>query len=65
MAQPKALAGAITEMPCSGVAEMFTRSSKMHLGSILVNSAGCHNNYVKTLKNALTVPNNDRGRVDY
>ena len=43
MAQTKALAGGITEMPCSVMAEVSANSSKMHLGSVLVNSAVCHN----------------------
>ena len=43
MAQAKIPAGATPEMPCSVVAEMFTNGSKMHLGSILVNSAVRHN----------------------
>ena len=55
MAQTKPLAGAITEMRCSTVAEMCTNSFKMHLGSILENSAVRHN-CGKILENALTVP---------
>ena len=43
MAQTKALAGAITDIPCSLVAEMSTKSPKIHPGSILVNSAVRHN----------------------
>ena len=44
MAQTKALANVITEMLYSAVAEMYTNnSSKFHLGSILANSAACHN----------------------
>ena len=42
MTQMKALDGAIAEIPCSVMAEMPTNSSKMHLRSILVNSAVCH-----------------------
>ena len=37
MAQTKALVGMITEMRCSIVANMITKGSKKHLGSILVN----------------------------
>ena len=37
MAQTKALVGVITEVRCSIVANMSTKSSKKHLGSILVN----------------------------
>ena len=43
MAQTEALAVGITEMRCSELAEMYTKRSKMHLGSILVNSAVCYN----------------------
>ena len=43
MAQTKALVGVIAEMHCSIVAKMSTNSSKNYLGSILVNSAVCHN----------------------
>ena len=58
MAQTKALAGALTEMHCSIVGEMSTSSSKMHLGSILVNSA-VRRNGGKIRENALTVPQSD------
>ena len=43
MALTKALAGVIPEIHCSIVAEMSSNSSKMHLGSILMNSAVCFN----------------------
>ena len=58
MAQMKALAGAITEMHCSILDEMSTNSSKMHLGSILVNSAA-RSNCGKIQENAFTVPQSD------
>ena len=43
MAQTKALARAITEIPCLVVAEMSTKSFYMYLEAILVNSAVRHN----------------------
>ena len=59
-AQIKALAGAITVMHCSIiVAEMSTNSSKIHLGSILVNSAVRHNCW-KIRENALAAPQSYR-----
>ena len=57
-AQTKAIDVTITDMPCSVVAEMSTKMSKMHLGSILVSSAVCRN-CIKIVENALTVPQND------
>ena len=39
MAQTKAVAGAITEMPCSVVAKMFSKSSTTHVGSIVATSS--------------------------
>ena len=58
MAETKALAGANTEMHCSILGEMSTNSSKMHLGSLLVNSA-VRRNCGKIQENALTVPQSD------
>ena len=55
MARTKAVAGAITEIHCSIVADMSINSSKMHLGSILMNSAVRHNNCGKIGENTLTV----------
>ena len=52
MAQMKFHANAITEMHCSIVVEMSTNISKIHLGSVLVNRAVCHN-CGKTLENGL------------
>ena len=52
MAQMKVLASAITEIHCSIVVEMSTNISKIHLGSVLVNSAVSHN-CGKTLENGL------------
>ena len=43
IALTKALAGVITEMPCSVVAEMSTNNSKIFPAFILVKSAVCHN----------------------
>ena len=53
MAQTKALAGAIAEMHCLIMTEMYINSSKMHLGSILVNSAVRHNYCEKIIESAL------------
>ena len=58
MAQTNALAGAITEMHCSIVADVSINSFKMYLGSILMNSAVRHN-CGKIRENALTVPQSD------
>ena len=55
MAQTNALAGAIEEVSCSVIAKMSTESSKIHPGSILVNSA-VHRIYGKIQKNTLTAP---------
>ena len=52
------LHGAITEMHCSIMAEMPTKSSKMHQESILVNSAVRH--YCGQIRESvLTVPQRD------
>ena len=59
MAQMKALTGAITEMHCPIVAVMSIDSSKIRLGSILVNSAVCRNYEQIIRENALTVPQCD------
>ena len=58
MAQMKALAGAITEMHCSIEVEFSTNSSKMHLGTILVNRSVRHN-CGKIRENSLVVPQRD------
>ena len=55
MAQTNALAGAIKGGFCSVITKMSTESSKIHPGSILVNSA-VHHIYGKIQKNALTAP---------
>ena len=56
MAQAKALGGgAITEMHYPIVVDMSINGSKVYLGSILMNSAVCHN-CGKIRENALTVP---------
>ena len=48
----KVLVSAITEIHCSIVIEISTKNSKIRLGSVLVNSAVCHNRW-KTLENGL------------
>ena len=59
MTRTKAFSGAIAEMHCSVMAEIFTNGSKMHPGSILVNSVVRHN--CGTIReNTLMVPQSDR-----
>ena len=58
MAYTKALVGVITEIHCSIVGEISTNSSKLHLGSIPVNSA-VRRKCGKIRRNALTVPERD------
>ena len=58
MAQIKVLAGAITEIHCSIVVEMSTNSSKINLGSILVNNS-VRRHFGKIRGNVLTVPQCD------
>ena len=62
MAQTKALAGATTEMLRSIVGEMSANSSKIHIGSILVNVV-VRRNWEKIRENALTDQKNPKGAV--
>ena len=59
MAQTEVLADAIIEMHCSIADEMAIRSSKMHLGSILMNSAVRQNCGEIREHALLTVPQSD------